>query len=515
MKSAIIGIGGSSVLTEVDALSKTAGKTLNVKSGGVEGFANSEPLKPASVPAKWDIWTDVVVVGGGGAGLCAAIAAKEAGAQVLILEKNPYCGGDSSLANRVLDTYGRRVPKIIGKPEISMEQHANKFSSVRNSAPCTSSSAARVVIEAQDETSEWTEKPEEDWNSLHMYSGGFIIRNLERKARALGIKILIESPAIAIVKDGSRAVGVAVKSDSKIMYVKAKSVVLTTGGFYANIDMMNKYTILRRDKSGPRPMGFPGATGDGIRMAQALGADLRAMDKFECRDGDALRHVKQESIKPALYYMMPGQLFRQKSLKVNLIAERFFNEAQDLDYCRNQVVSSGDEANETCFSLFDRNCINRDDIIKKFIPVGREYPCFWWDEQFDKFLANGIIKKANSIPELATLLALNPDALSKTVNRYNELCDLKEDIDYWKEPHYMHPIRTPPFYGIGQPCGIVFNTWGGLVVDKKFRVLNKHGDSIPGLYAAGENAAFLASLAFAIPSGRLAGKSASEDALRK
>jgi hypothetical protein len=300
MKSAIIGIGGSSVLTEVDALSKTAGKTLNVKSGGVEGFANSEPLKPASVPAKWDIWTDVVVVGGGGAGLCAAIAAKEAGAQVLILEKNPYCGGDSSLANRVLDTYGRRVPKIIGKPEISMEQHANKFSSVRNSAPCTSSSAARVVIEAQDETSEWTEKPEEDWNSLHMYSGGFIIRNLERKARALGIKILIESPAIAIVKDGSRAVGVAVKSDSKIMYVKAKSVVLTTGGFYANIDMLNKYTILRRDKSRPHPMGFPGATGDGIRMAQALGADLRAMDKFECRDGDALRHVKQESIKPAL-----------------------------------------------------------------------------------------------------------------------------------------------------------------------------------------------------------------------
>jgi succinate dehydrogenase/fumarate reductase flavoprotein subunit len=254
---------------------------------------------------------------------------------------------------------------------------------------------------------------------------------------------------------------------------------------------------------------MPGATGDGIRMAQALDADMRQMDEIEIWDGGVLREHGATTV-----YSAPNQLARQKSLTVNKKAKRFFCESLTrgmvYTYQAAQTITQPDMES---FTLFDANIISKEDIIKKFHPLFCEYPCPWFEEQFEQYLAKGVIKKADTIVELAKKLDLDPDTLVKTVDRYNSFCDAGYDSDFFKEPIYLHPIRTAPFYGVKQKGGSCFNTHGGLVVDEQFHVLDKNWDPIPGLFVAGENAAGGGTVGFVIPGGRLAGMFAAKEVL--
>lgn len=544
LKTSAIGVGATAIIG-LGVSGAVAATAKQGKGANSEIHPNAEPLQALSAPEKWDYEADIIVVGGGGAGLAAAVSACQKGAKVILIEKNAFCGGDTSIAMVYEGNVGSRLQKKLGIPPMpvsaritgaeptTLDQYNNLY--CPNPTAGRNPTLVRQIMEIQGETIDWLEEcsvvfsekpvgglpiagachcpidpehPEEDWYRWAVHNGRGFTEGLERTAKKLGIKILKEHPAIGLVKSGKQVIGIAANNlaDKKKIFLKAKAIILATGGFGANKDMIKKYCAPRRAEA-VRYWGMPGATGDGIRMAQALSADTHALDEIEIWDGGALREHGATTV-----YSAPNQLVRQKSLTVNKKAKRFFCESTYKGYYYSyQAAQTIAQPNQESFTLFDANCISKKDIIEKFHPTFCEYPCPWFEQQFDKYLSEGVIKKANSIPELAKMLGVDPDQLVKTVDRYNGHCDAKEDKDFFKEAIYLHPIRKAPFYAVGQKGGSMFNTWGGLVVDEQFHVLDKEWNPIPGLFVAGENAAGGASIAFAIPGGRLAGQFAAKE----
>ncbi len=535
LKTSAIGAGATALAGLADPAIASAARNKTEKAP----LPNANPIKPLPVPAKWDHEADVVVVGGGGAGLCAAVSAAEAGAKVILIEKNAFCGGDTSLAMCMAGTMGSRMQTKLGMKaaplakRVMTEEDGIAFPTDETGRNAT---LVRQLMEAQADTANWLEdmgvvysekpagglpiagivhmpinpeKKEEDWLGWFPHNARGFTEVLEKRANTLGVNILKEHPAAGLICSGKRVVGIGARnSDGNLVYLKAKAVLLATGGFVANRDMLRKY--LPPERAEIRYQGLPGATGDGIRMAEAIGAELRSMDAMEIWSGGTPMDNPVTST-----YTAANQLAQQKSLQVNKKAKRFYCESVMRGvntYKGAQVLAQQDQV---AFTLFDANTIRKEDILAKFHPMFAEYPCAWFDEQFEYYLKAGVIKKADSIPELANLLGLDPDQLVTTVNRYNQFCDAKEDKDFFKEPYYLHPIRTAPFYGVGQKGANGFNTHGGLVVDDRFHVLDKQFDPIPGLFVAGENAAGGACVAYVLPMGRLAGKNAASEALGK
>jgi fumarate reductase flavoprotein subunit len=501
---------------------------------------NADPLPSNSKPTKWDDTTDVVVVGGGSSGLAAAVSAAETGAKVIVVEKNPFCGGDSQFASAFGTAGGPVASRFVrkqGVPCPPISEHVKAELTGPDATGGKSPALVRTIIEHQAETLDWLEDlgvryasgpvfglppgvvhvpidpehPDGGWYRWHPHTARGFTQALEKRARSLAITFLTETPAIGLVTEGNQVIGITAQPvNAKPIHIKAASVVLTTGGFGANKDMLQKYLPPRRIAA-YRYWGLPSATGDGIRMAEAIGAEITAMDEAEIWDGGALHDFG-----PHGAYTTPNQLVRQKSLTVNKLGQRFFDESlyAGLFYSY-QAAQTIAQLDHTSFTLFDSNCISKEDIIKKFEPEICEYPCPWWDEQFQKYVEDGTIMKSDSIRGLARKMEVDPASLEETIVRYNACCDKGVDSEFFKEAKYLHAIKKPPFYAVKQFGGSLFETYGGLIVDNRFHVLNKKRQAIPGLYVAGQNAAFGTNLAFALPGGHLAGRFAAEDALGK
>ncbi len=357
LKTSALGLGGAAVVAS-GATSALAAAATPAKSA--EHYPNAFPIHPVAPPTKWDYETDFLVIGGGGAGLTAAVTAKQLGANVMVLEKNPWCGGDSSLTLGAEGNFGARAQKQMGVPDITLEERVQSWLDVPNATAFANPTMVRQVMEAGAETFDWLEDigvtyctdikyaymikllmtgqgkvglmpidpehKEEQWEIWHPMNGGGFTRVLEKKARELKIPILLESPIIALVAEHGTVVGAVASTPEGKKYISAKAVLLSTGGFSANKDMLLKYVPTRKIED-VRSMSYPGATGDGIRMAQGLGAIVDVMDEIERWDGGALWHPNQVGETHAWYYAMPNQLVRQKSLTVNLSGKRFFDES--------------------------------------------------------------------------------------------------------------------------------------------------------------------------------------------
>jgi len=588
LKASAIGLGAAAV-TGVAAHGAAKGVLHDAltappeNAGTSTGRSKAQPIPPIKVPEKWTAEADIVIVGGGGAGLSAAVTAAQKGAKVVVLEKNVFCGGDTSIAMlfegfvpskwlKSLGLWGRELddPKLVQSringmsattvygladpknpalglpvaalaPSIAVEYMGiqDAFNNIYTPTPISGrdGSYVRRIMEAQADTIDWLQSdmgvqfsakqvaglpipgimhcpidpkhPAEDWEYWDPHNGRGFTEPLYNKALELGVTFYLGTPVTGLVADSSkRVIGVrGTTTEGQNVFVKGKGVLLTTGGFTANRDMLNKYCTPDRAES-VRTWSMTGATGDGIRMAQGLGAKTNMMHEIEIWDGGALRDIGSHGV-----YSAPNQLVRQKSLTVNNKGKRFFCESEYRGYYFSyQSAQTIAQPNHESATLFDAKCISKKDIIEKFSPWVCEYPCNWFESDFEKYLADGTIKKADTIEGLAKLLGYPEAELAATVKRYNELCEAKYDADFFKQPQYLHPIKTAPFYAVKQVGGSCFNTWGGLVVDEAFHVLDEKHDPIHGLYATGENVAGGASIAFVLPGGRLAASAILRDA---
>lgn len=447
---------------------------------------------------------DVVIVGGGGAGLAAAIEAHDNGASVVVLEKMSSVGGNTMISGGEMAAAGNWIQKEEGI-EDSVEKHVDdtlKGGDHKNDKKLVTKLATDAAA-----TAEWLKDHVgvvfED--HLFMFGGhtakrslipkgasGFeLIEKLEAKAKELDIPIKLETKAVELIKDGDKIAGVkAEKNGKEIIFHANNGVVLATGGFGSNVEMRKRFNS-EYDEHYLSTNG-EGITGDGIIMAEAVGADLVGMEYIQS-------YPICDPLTGKLLYVDDARFI--STILVNKEGKRF---VEELD--RRDVISSGiiNQTGSCAYEVWDQNIT---DISK----IAEHHKA-----EMDYLLDNDLLVKADTLKEAAEFFGIDANQLEKTVARYNEFAKKGKDEDFNKRGK-MIPIEKAPYY-IVKAVPAIHHTMGGIKIDTDAHVISKDGSIVEGLYAAGEvtggihgtNRLGSNAIADIMVFGRTAGKNAAE-----
>lgn len=520
-----------------------------VKAAGLDEAAWST-YKPYVAEASEDVTldTDVVIVGAGGAGMTAALTAAEQGAKVVIIESQAAVGGNSVRATGGMNaadtalqdnnTFGQAagVEKTLQSAEAYADNEAitalaatvaqqwadyqanpvGYFDSVElmeldtmiGGKGVNNASLVKVLADNAASGIDWLKTVGIDLTSVGSFGGASVMRihrpvNAEGKTVSVGsymipkleaacqanenITLIMETTADTILTKDGVAVGVSGlgKTGNKVT-VNAKAVILATGGFGANLDMVSEFN--------PALEGFmttnaPGALGQGIEMAQAIGAATVDMEQIQI-------HPTVQADTAAL---ITEGLRGDGAILVNAEGKRFIDEVGTRD-----VVSAAEIAQTGSYSwlIVDQAMLDKSSVIAGYVKRG--------------FVFSGA-----TYEELAAQIGVDGAALAETMNTWNGYVAAKNDPDFGRVS-FANPLDTAPYYAIKVTAGI-HHTMGGLVINESTQVLTAEGTAIPGLYAAGEvtggvhGANRLGGNAVAdfVVFGRIAGAQAAELALAK
>ncbi len=444
------------------------------------------------------IESDVVVVGFGGAGAAAAITAHDSGASVTILEKMHSPGGNTRLsevsfftpsADKVSDVvehiealcFGATDRDVIrayveesvdNKPWI--EQLGGtvaptslpiRYPYVKGPAWPSIPGAKAMTNSRVVSTNEGSPSDRRLWTLLST--------NVRRRE---GIRTLTSTAAKELVRDGEgEVVGVVAERAGKaIMFKARRGVVLSCGGFASNEALKELYLPFKPIYS----MGNPGNTGDGITMAQNVGAGLWHMSAIK-----AWFTMKP----PKSRFAFCTSYCSPKYVYVNKDGRRFTNEtgweihSLYWAFCSYNPKRSG-YPRLPIYGICDRETLQAG-------PMGMRgygtYGNYEWSSDNSVEVARGWIIEGQTIRELARRLSIEEETLEKTVSQYNDYCRTGVDPEYGRSEDTLKPIDAAPYYAIELWPSMV-NTMGGPRRDHKARVLDTSGQPIPRLYSAGE-----------------------------
>ncbi len=281
--------------------------------------------------------------------------------------------------------------------------------------------------------------------------GSYMIPLLQENCKKAGVQILLNTTANEILTDANgAAVGVkATGSTGETVTVNAKAVVLTTGGFGANLDMVVKY---KPELKGFMTTNAAGIQGQGIEMAEAIGAATVDMDQIQI-------HPTVEANTAAL---ITEGLRGDGAVLINAEGKRFIDEVGTRD-----VVSAAEIAQTGSYSwlVVDQAMVDNSSVIQGYIKKG--------------YTVTGA-----TYEELAKAMGVDEAALAETMNNWNGYVEAKNDPDFGRTS-FANPLNTAPYYAIKVTAG-VHHTMGGLKINPNTEVLNENGEVIPGLFAAGE-----------------------------
>lgn len=466
----------------------------------------------------FDEMYDVVVVGFGLAGGMAAIEAHDAGSRVLLLEKAPDPGGISICAGggvRVAfdreaalaymnATSAGDVPapviEMMVDGMMSLEPVFEKLAAVNGAEIVIRKRGGNYPFPGHDTLGMLEVKSIPNFDPLKEYPfvrgralGPILFKLVHDNVRSRKIEVRLESAVRRVVAapDGS-ARGVVVDIAGKARRIGARrGVILACGGFEADPKMQSKYWQIRPVQSAANKTN----TGDGIRMAQALGADLWHMWHFHGSYG--YRHTD-----PAYPYLLRIKRLPDWTptvdtpdvpmawIVIDRGGRRFMNEyhpySQDTG---NRALDVYDPVTQS-FPYVPAFLVVDDDG-RKMYPLGQAVsndrtikPYTWSQDNFQE-VENGILAKADSVEELAAVLGADVQTVKETLERWNKGCEAGQDADYGRPATTMVPVRKPPFF-VARIWPLVNNTQGGPVHDERQRVLNTFGEPISRLYVAGE-----------------------------
>lgn len=402
---------------------------------------------------------DVVVVGAGGAGLNAAVTAADKGAKVVVIEKMPVVGGNTILMGgfyNCADPERQEKQGIKDSPELHAQQ--TLAAGDRRGNP----DLVRVLCENALDGLKWYEslgvkfadEVFQGYGALYPRShptvpneqGKPYIRALNNAAKSRNVSIMLNTRAVSLLKDGADGpvYGVrAVDKSGKETIFLAKAVVIATGGFSANVEMRSKYDP--RFDATVGTTNHPGATGDGIIMAQEVGADVVGMDYIQCIA--VMGGLATLDVGAMIYVNLEGDRFADEGARRDVLTEAVFSQTGK------KVWVITDEKSQKAYDV--------DAMVKK-----------------------GTLVRADTIEELAEKMKMDGAKLIATMDRYNKFAEAGNDEDFHKGS-LTQTITHPPYYaGLGQP--VVHHTMGGLRINVNAEVLDIHGNVIPGLFAAGE-----------------------------
>lgn len=477
--------------------------------GDVEALKNVQIASGEHVEE--ELTTDVVVVGGGGAGMSAAVRLAELGQQVILFEKASFLGGAISVSGGNQVIMGSQLQADNGVEDDSVESMVADFEA--NGAGKNNEEILTLFAENVGAATDWLvascgiefdaglhQLGEYSHNRELAYTGGGagfaerMRKAVERSGAAVYLSTKVES---LLVEDGA-VVGVkAVSTDGTKEYtVHAANVVLATGGYGNNKDMLTD------EMKSALYYGPSTSTGDGIRMAEAVNAQTANME-YGKRYPNGIE-VDTGIAKSTIAGNIVG--WTMSAILVNADGNRVVNEkASNRTILEEELQQPGG----MLYLLLDSETF---EVWKtKLAPAGIS------EGDIEKYLAaNGtttpVFAHGETLEEAAAAAGVNAENLAATVEKYNSFVEKGEDADFGRNASYLTmKIGAGPYYLIEQKPRFA-TTMGGLVVNTNMQVLNQEGSAISGLYAAGETCGQVmgddspsgANNAWAITSGKLA-----------
>ena len=413
-----------------------------------------------------DTQTDVVVIGAGGAGLSAAIEAGVQGAGVIVLEKRDFIGGNTNSSTGGINGAETSFQKALGI-EDSKELFYDDI--MKGGHYLNDPALVRTLVENAPATLDWIARMGADLTDVGLMGGSSVKRTHRPKGGlAIGphlIKVLYDEAMaggvdirtgntvqdILMSSDG-KACGVRVSQNEGPDYtIKAKAVIIATGGFGANLSMVTSYCP---ELAGFSTVNHKGATGDAFSWVKKFGAELYQMDKIQTHP--------TVDVKNSL--MITEAVRGNGAILLNRDGKRFVNEMDTRDVVSEAILS---QEKGTAFLFFDQ-------AVRESLSA---------IENYDKL---GLMVQSPDLAGIASKTGMDEAALSQSLQRYNGFQSCGEDTDYHRSEVQMPvPLARAPYYAV-EVKPAIHHTMGGIHIDSMARVLDEEGQPVEGLFACGE-----------------------------
>ena len=456
--------------------------------------------KPESVKIYKDGTCDIVIVGAGGAGLSAAVAAAETDGslKIIVLEKQGIMGGNTNYSTGGINAAETDVQRSLG-----IEDSKDLFydDTMRGGKQENIPALVRNLVEHAPVTISWLIGLGTDLSDVGLMGGSSVKRTHRPQGGAAIGPHLMKVLQTASNKDNieirtsNKVTGLLTSVDGSVTGVKvqnadgssytltSKAVIIATGGFGANLDMV---TRLQPSLSGFATLNHPGATGDAFGWVTAIGGDTIQMANIQIHPtAEATNHI-----------LITEAVRGNGAILVNHGGQRFCNEMDTRDVVSAAILEQdGGEA----FLIFDQ-------AVRQSLA------------SIETYANQHLLVEGVSVEELASLVGIPPEKLSESISRYNDQQKKGIDDDFGRSATEMtRSLETPPYYAVCVTPAI-HHTMGGLSVNTETQVLRADGSPIPGLYAAGEVTGGLHGanrlggngVADIVVNGRLAGMTASK-----
>ncbi len=413
--------------------------------------------------ATFEATAEVLIVGGGAAGMVAALAARDAGAEVVVLERDPLPAGSTALSSGMIPAAGTRWQRARGIEDSPGRMAEDIQRKARGEAD---PALVRALAEASAPTLEWLADRHglalglvegfryPGHGALRMHAppektGAALIAGLRAAAERAGAEIVTEARVDTLYAAGDgRVVGVgAVRPDGSGERIGCAALVLACNGFGGNREMVRRYIPEMADAL---YFGHPGNRGDAVRWGEALGAAVRHMGAYQGHGSVATPHG----------ILITWALMMEGGIQVNLRGERFSNEHRGYS---EQSVAVLAQPEGVAWNVYDR----------RLHELGLTF------EDYRTAEAAGAIRQGETVEALAEATGLPAAALAASIAE-----TAGEGIDRFGRDFSATPPLVPPFHAV-RVTGALFHTQGGLVVDAAARVRRRDGSALPNLFAAG------------------------------
>ena len=455
------GIAGATVTS--DALKEAVKAALENAGLDASAFAVAKAADTTVEKTAETLDCDVVVVGAGGAGLTAAAQAAENGAKVIVVEKMPIVGGNSLKATGGMNAADTQYQADLGITDSGVQEFIED--TINGGHGINNRSLVTVMAEQSSDAIDWLTsigaplpKVAATGGTTHKYLhepedgsavGSYLVEKLNAQAEKLGVQILLNTKATEILTNDGAACGIKAESTEHDYTINAKSVIIAAGGFGANFELMASFNPALANAV---TTNHAGATGDGILMAEAIGADTVDMDQIQI-------HPTVEANTAAL---ITEGLRGDGAILINEEGQRFIDEVGTRD-----VVSAAEIAQTGSYSwlVVDQAMADASSVIQGYIKKG--------------YTVTG-----STYEELGKAMGVDAAAFAETMEKWNGYVEAKNDPDFGRTS-FANPLNAAPYYAVKVTAG-VHHTMGGLKINANTEVLNEKGEVIPGLFAAGE-----------------------------
>ena len=408
--------------------------------------------------------TDIVIIGSGGAGLSSAITATEKGAKVIVLEKMAYFGGNSNRSEGEMNAAGTKQQKAHGITDDTPERFA--ADTIRGGHGLNDPALVKALTENAASAEEWLLDLGAHFCHRMGRGGGQtrarghgpcdgspvgieIMRVLGERADKDHIDMRLNNRVTKILMKNGKVSGVQVKTPKGMETINAKDVILATGGFGANHKMVEKY---RPELKGFSTTNHPGATGDGIILAQQVGAGLTDIEQIQIHP----TVIKKNGA------LISESMRARGGFLLNKNGKRFTNELLTRD-----VVSANElkQPGGIAYLVIDNSIYSKNKMAQNYT-------------------AEKLMTKCDTIADVAKLIGVDEKVVQASFDQYHKAFDNKKD-DLFGRPEMLIRMDQAPYF-VAEVTPGIHHTMGGVKIDPQAEVLTPEKKPIPGLFAAGE-----------------------------